>query len=491
MNKTYTLKDKKITIYLIIIGVLFQCLLFLGRVHLNSLLYAYYWNSIFIVLHLVSIFILMVILTKSRIIIWYNLDYIKVIRIFSKKMKYSDITNIWVDNNLNLLLGNNNNVIKIKLIDVERNRLQYLDLLNEIKNKSELAIDVNKLYNTIISQYKNQCSNKYVGLLKYIYVYLAIDFVINTMVLITLFFTNILVFDHINIVRVFILVKAVLSGLVLYLMSKRHPYMKVIILWFAIFSFIGNLAISIILSVPHSIARFDLFDMFLYVDWLLIIILAFLAVRRYLKISDNVKYAFNRLNTNKAKESFICLCVFFIITIVAFYAIGNNPDKLQENEKKYYNTIDELINAEYEEDEILYLVEGNYYYIIRNLGTSDYEELVYKNDDNKFTFCDGSGEDAKDFNKYFDIIDLAGFNAYLTITVHNDECIIMINRHNMRWARSNVLVYDNYGELNPNKTFNDICYFKVMDSLQLNEEYKIKLLIGKEENVIFDYKDFK
>ena len=213
-----------------------------------------------------------------------------------------------------------------------------------------------------------------------------------------------------------------------------------------------------------------------------------------MKISEKIKYTFtNKLNKKnsgqskkktRSKRKWLPLAI--LLLFVLFFII-NAINVTVSNNVKYYDSIEELIEDNFKNKNTMYVTKSDFTYVFSDLDTNVYETLVHKNEDDKYLLCYKNRGNVSDYTTIFETVGLNGFAAYLKVTVYEGNAIILINRYHMDWDGRKVNIKDSYEELQPIDAFCNVCYFKVMDSELLDENYEIIVEMYNRDHVIFKY----
>lgn len=169
----------------------------------------------------------------------------------------------------------------------------------------------------------------------------------------------------------------------------------------------------------------------------------------------------------KNKKTIIIIIVAIMIIITTLIVI-NIIQYFESKDDITYSSINEIIEKKY--DGAIYIQEGNYYYIIYKGENANVEQLVLSLDEENFIIFNQWHEITKDSRKNFELINDYYFMGALNEVKHNDKYILLIERWLIKYPAR---VYDNFGDWEMTTIYGTEYYFKVLDSSEINIDYRI------------------
>ena len=197
------------------------------------------------------------------------------------------------------------------------------------------------------------------------------------------------------------------------------------------------------------------------------------------------------LNSRSGRISKLKLTIIISIAIfVVIYLMFQCNFSLNA---KYYNSLKELAEDYYPDENAVYLQEQNYCYVIVDSEDLKREEFVYKTDDGKYIVFKNLILERLNRRRYFQYRDIVSENFYsfVHVEIHDGYCILLLERYFVNDEKVEVVVYDNFEQLQPIKTYSREYYFKVLKMDSLDENYEIRVDIGERHSrghcARFDY----
>ena len=81
------------------------------------------------------------------------------------------------------------------------------------------------------------------------------------------------------------------------------------------------------------------------------------------------------------------------------------------------------------------------------------------------------------------------FYSFAHVEIHDGYCILLLERYFVNDEKVEVVVYDNFEQLQPIKTYSREYYFKVLKMDSLDENYEIRVDIGENTYYIVGMKE--
>ncbi len=195
-----------------------------------------------------------------------------------------------------------------------------------------------------------------------------------------------------------------------------------------------------------------------------------------------LKDSYNNKRKSRVKLLF-CIVIFIVVMIILKYYIMG---------REYYNSLQEIADSYYPSETVIYLQEGNYCYIIVDNEDISREKFVYETDDGKYIVFKNLILERFNRRRYFQNRDIVSenFYMYVHVEIHDGYCILLLERYFVNDEKVEVVVYDNFEQLQPIKTYSREYYFKILTMDSLDENYEIRVDIGENTYYIVGIKEF-
>lgn len=490
MKKFAITMDRTMVFYVAIATVISQIYLLCIRVELNVNSYNLSFNNSFIFVHLFALGIAILILSKVITFVWIGEEKIKIGYFFPKSIRYDNIKRIDINDCIILKSENGKVNGKIRIINLQKNKVDYVKILEIIEEKTELDFKSGNFINEYNLKIKKEYT-AFKGVFKYLYLYIWLGLLSSIYISIKYYIENEITVSIFILYCILILLNAVL----VFLMNRRHKSFPHLINKF----FLAKLIItSIFITLPNWIlvflgkANFHLITNLLWLLGITLNIILILLIRRYFIVSEETKSIFtnerafskidiekeknNKKNRSLGKKIFIRALIggFLVLAII----IAVNEIKYYKNvDRNYYDSIEEIINTKYSDENATYIQKGEYAYMIIEREPGIITKLILKNNDNKYLFFNDWHEETKNSKNRFEIAAYDSFRAFVFADIHEDDYIIMIERY---LGDEDVKIFDNYGEWEAIYFYDNECYFEVIDKAYIGEDYEINVEIGNE-----------
>ncbi len=217
-------------------------------------------------------------------------------------------------------------------------------------------------------------------------------------------------------------------------------------------------------------------------------------IKRYKIIKKEMDTAMNdNIQDNKQKSrtagklKFIFTIVVLLIIITVLLVWRYNI-RLEE---KYYDSLQELAENYYPDENVVSLNEGNYYYVIADSEQYKGERFVYKTPEGKYIYLQElliERFKRKQFHMFKDIEE-QNFHSFVQVEIHEGNCIILLERYSIKDEKVNIKVYDNFDQLEPTAIYSREYYITMIDNDSITEDYEIRVEIGEDSYYIIGAKE--
>ncbi len=200
---------------------------------------------------------------------------------------------------------------------------------------------------------------------------------------------------------------------------------------------------------------------------------------------DETKHKSNKIFGNKA---FIIIAILIVIGITLL--IWRYNIRLEE---KYYDSLQELAQNYYPNEKVVYWDAGNYCYILADRENNSSERFIYKTPEGKYVYLQELFWESFKRKRLFMFKDIEEqkFNSFIKIEVHEGNCIILVGRYFIDNEKSNIKVYDNFGQLEQTLASGTEYYITILDIDSINEDYEVRVEFGDESYHIIGAKEIK
>ena len=203
-------------------------------------------------------------------------------------------------------------------------------------------------------------------------------------------------------------------------------------------------------------------------------------------MNDNIQECKQKNNmTGRLKFSFTIVVLLIIITVLLVWRYNIKI------EGKYYDSLQELAENYYPDENVVYLHEGNYCYIIADSEQKKSEIFVYKTPEGKYIYLQELFLERFKRRKYFMLreIENKDFYSFVKVEIHEENCIILLGRYYINDDKANIKVYDNFGQLEPTVTYSSEYYITMLDTDSIGEDYEIRVEIGEDSYYVIGAKE--
>lgn len=500
MKKIKIKSDKKLKEYIILEIVIILAYLFCIISKMEDVISANVIKVLLILATLSVLYTSIKIISEIEYSVWLGETSMKIGSVFPKTVYYNDIKSIFVNEGINISFKNASPMIKLRTINPERNKNEYIEILDYILDKCGIRDLAEKKISPLIENKKNAYREPFGELIKYVNLYLKLLLISSIGRLYTyLVQGSVIEYDKLILYSIIISLNAIL----IYIVYTKYKYSKQIIISFSIIQF---LIFRIFIDLPNWIysiigdAKFHIADNIVWLLALLLTTIFIFIVNRYFKTSELAKDTFvNRklfrrayseqrmFNIEPRMKKYIIAAAILLGALIIFSGVLIIISEIN-TDKNYYDSIDQIQMTKYSGIDSVYIEDKDYAYIITN---GEGEELLYKNADDKYIVLNNWHEETKSAETYFEIVetDLEEFSAFVDVYQHNNYYIISIERYFYKKVNEEALVYDNFGEWKPFEAYGHLHYFKVLDSKVVENDYQISVdidgktyyLIGIEE----------
>lgn len=209
-------------------------------------------------------------------------------------------------------------------------------------------------------------------------------------------------------------------------------------------------------------------------------------IRMDTAMNDNIQECKQKSRiTHRRKFTFTIIVLLVIITVLLVWRYNI------KTEGKYYNSLQELAENYYPDENVVYLYEGNYCYIIADSEHNKSEKFIYKTPEDKYIVLQELILERFTRKRLFRFKDIEeqGFYSFVRVEVHEEKCIILLGRYFITDDEVNIKVYDNFGQLEPIVTYSREYYITMLDTDSIGEDYEIRVEIGEDSYYIIGAKE--
>lgn len=197
---------------------------------------------------------------------------------------------------------------------------------------------------------------------------------------------------------------------------------------------------------------------------------------------DNKTFRLNKYQKKYIKFLIILLIGTFLLSVIMIAISYINTDH------KYYNSLEEIAKSYYSEENVVYIRDGRYSYIILNRKKDNEEKLIYETDNGKFLVFNNISNETKNSNKSLILadVDSKSFYSFIHVYEHESKYIILIERYFINNEKLESQVYDDYGIWQQVNTIGREYYFNVFDYTLFDENYELSVKINGETYFLFN-----
>lgn len=194
---------------------------------------------------------------------------------------------------------------------------------------------------------------------------------------------------------------------------------------------------------------------------------------------------FKHRRISEVNKVFIIIITIAFLVVLIFLRINNLSNK-------YYSSPMEFAKVYFPEEDATYIQELNYCYVIIDSDNNNKVEFMYKTDEEEYILFKNLVLERFNRRRFFIYKDIVpeNFYSFIHVEIHEEYCIILIERYFVNNEKVDITVYDNYEQLKPTETYSREYYFTILKLDSIEENYELRVDVGENSYYIVGTNEF-